>query len=289
MGKRGETVCGQSADAKAQPGSAPAPGGKERLIDVYRRWFDVVPADTPELLERAHRLRYQVYCVENPFEDPATNAGGLEKDEFDAHSVHSLLIHRTTGLVAGAVRIVLPLAGDLRKSFALQGVCRDPSVFDPARFPVERVGEVSRFSISKEFRKRREDARYPAFYGPAGTGSNHDERRIIPHMTLGLIEALVRMSVRHGVTHWCAVMEPQLLRLLTRLGIHFQNIGPLVDYHGLRQPCIAPLEILLPRVQQERPDVWEVLTNDGEHWDAFRDMLAGRRVASHASRMAHAS
>ena len=33
------------------------------------------------------------------------------------------------------------------------------------------------------------------------------------------------MSVREGMTHWAAVMEPALLRLLTRLGIHFNPLG----------------------------------------------------------------
>ncbi|MGH7225707.1 MAG: GNAT family N-acyltransferase, partial [Gemmataceae bacterium] len=64
------------------------------LAAQYGRHFDIVPADTPDLLGRAYRLRYQVYCVEHAFLDPADNPGGREIDEFDAHSVHSLLIHR---------------------------------------------------------------------------------------------------------------------------------------------------------------------------------------------------
>jgi N-acyl amino acid synthase of PEP-CTERM/exosortase system len=62
------------------------------------------------------------------------------------------------------------------------------------------------------------------------------------------------------------VMEPTLLRLLTRLGIHFDPIGPVIDYHGRRQPCFIPLETLLPRVKRERPDVWGVITRGGQHW-----------------------
>jgi N-acyl amino acid synthase of PEP-CTERM/exosortase system len=76
----------------------------------------------------------------------------------------------------------------------------------------------------------------------------------------------VRMSIENGITHWCAVMEPTLLRLLTRLGIHFEPIGPMIEYHGRRQPCYIPLEVLLPRVQRERPDVWDVITRGGKHW-----------------------
>lgn len=259
----------------------------ERLIDIYRRWFEVVPADTDALREKAYRLRYQVYCVENPYEDPAGNPSGLETDEFDSHSEQSLLIHRPSGLVAGTVRIVLPLSKTPDRSFAIQRICDDPALRDPKRFPIDRIGEISRFSISKDFRKRRDDLKYPAPLSPSG--KKEDERRIIPHMTLGLIEALVKMSVRYKLTHWCAVMEPQLLRLLSRLGIYFEHIGPLVQYHGLRQPCIVPLDVLLPRVQQEREDVWEILTNEGEHWDAFRAMAAGLKKNTPVSRMAKVS
>jgi len=98
------------------------------------------------------------------------------------------------------------------------------------------------------------------------------ERREINAMTMGLIEGLVRMSVDRGIVAWCAIMEPTLLRMLTRLGIHFENIGPLVNYHGKRQPCYQRLDRLLERVRLERPEVWNVLTNDGEHWAALMEL-----------------
>lgn len=241
------------------------------LAELYSQWFYAILADTPELRREAFRLRYQVYCVENPFEDPADNPNEEESDAFDAHSVHSLLIHRPTGMVAGTVRLVLPLPDALDRSFALQNVCHEPIVRDPRSFPVLHMAEVSRFSISKAFRKRCTDGRYPDEQAgePRKDGA---ERRVLPHMTLGLIESLVRMSVRHRVSYWCAVMEPTLLRLLSRLGIYFDPIGPLVDYHGRRQPCYIKLTTLLARVARERPDVWEVLTDRGRHWQALLEL-----------------
>lgn len=248
---------------------AEAPRATEpSLADLYAQWFCAILADTPELRREAFRLRYQVYCVENPFEDPADNPHEEESDAFDAHSVHSLLIHRPTGMVAGTVRLVLPLPDALDRSFAFQRVCHEPIVRDPKAFPILRMAEVSRFSISKAFRKRCTDGRYPDEHAGAPR-TDGTERRILPHMTLGLIESLVRMSVQHHVSYWCAVMEPTLLRLLSRLGIYFDPIGPLVDYHGRRQPCYIKLTTLLARVARERPDVWEVLTDRGRHWQAL--------------------
>lgn len=241
-------------------------GTESTLADFYWSWFDAQVADTADLKDTAFSLRYRVYCVENPFEDPSNNPDGREIDEFDAHSTHSLLIYRPTMAPAGTVRLVLPRADDLDNSFALQRVCRDPLLRDRTKFPVASMAEVSRFCISKEFRRRWNDATYAESDLSAPEMSIEEERRILPHLSLGLIESLVRMSIANGITHWCAVMEPTLLRLLKRLGIHFEPIGPLIEYHGRRQPCYIPLREMLARVQRERPDVWDVITRTGQYW-----------------------
>ncbi len=254
-----------------------------RLVDVYEHWFHSVLAGTPDLRREAFRLRYQVYCVENPFENPADNPNEEESDHYDDHSAHALLIHRPSGMVAGTVRLVLPRPDALDDSFALQRVCSEPVLRNHRQFPVLRMGEVSRFSISKRFRQRRGDGLYPNMHDPEPRNAA-EERRVIPHMTLGLIESLVRMSIQHRITYWCAVMEPTLLRLLSRLGIYFDPIGPLVDYHGRRQPCFIKVSTLLARVARERPDVWEVLTDRGHHWDALLELEAPHHTATHATR-----
>jgi N-acyl amino acid synthase of PEP-CTERM/exosortase system len=219
------------------------------------------------------RLRYQVYCVENPFEDPAANSDGLEQDAFDARAVHALLLHKRSRSWAGAVRLILPNRQDPAHSFALQDVCSDPMISDPKLFPVLQMAEVSRFCISKEFRKRQGDWLYPQSNEQNDTT---DERRVVPNMTLGLIEGLVQMSLDNGILYWCAVMERPLLRLLSRLGIHFENIGPLVEYHGRRQPCFLRIDTMLKQVREERPDVWEILTDGGRHWNRLESVLADR-------------
>jgi hypothetical protein len=75
---------------------------------LYDRYFTVVPASTPELLDAAYALRYQVYCVEHAFEDPAQQVGEREMDRYDAQSAHAVLIAKSTGLVVGCVRLILP-------------------------------------------------------------------------------------------------------------------------------------------------------------------------------------
>ena len=84
-----------------------------------------------------------------------------------------------------------------------------------------------------------------------------DDRETV--VAIDRIAWLVEASQARGITHWYAVMEPQLLRLLSRLGIHFDRIGDLVDYHGWRQPCVIEIDRMLDCVQSERPDVWSII------------------------------
>lgn len=241
-------------DARTQTGVE-----EPSCYQLYSRWFDVVAADTPELRAESYRLRYQVYCVENAFESPAEHPDGFERDEYDDHSEHSLLIHRETGAVVGTVRLILPAKPKGLDALPISQICKEIILQDPAHFPPNRTAEISRFAVSKSFRRRVTDGRYADLHvldqQPRLDG---EERRVLmPNITLGLMQAVVQMSLKHGITHLCAVMEPALLRLVARLGIRFRPLGPLVDYHGRRQPCCSELENLVKATIEARPDTAE--------------------------------
>ena len=239
-----------------------------RLSDAYNHWFEVVPAGTPALLEQAYRLRYQVYCREHDFETPDEHPHQRETDEFDSRSIHSLLVNRASGTFAGTVRLILPDQGAPESSFPIQRICSHPLLTDRRLLLTSSAAEISRFAISKEFRKITGEITSPK------TGLNAQspvgKSALIPYITLGLMKATLQMSFEHGITDWFAVMEPPLLRLLSRFGIYFKPIGPLVEYHGLRQPCHANVGILLERVRQERSDVWEFVTDEGSSLQSGR-------------------
>lgn len=239
-----------------------------RLADLYWLWFASEDAIRPEELAQAYRLRFQVYCREHPFEDPDAFPDEQERDAHDDLARHCLLRYRPTGEAVGTVRMILPQLNRLERSFPLQAVCTEAKVRDPESFPVARMAEVSRFCVTKQFRKRAQDFAYPATYDADDVFAAM-KRRVIPNMMLGLIEGLVRMSGEEGVHYWCAMMEPCLLRLLARIGIHFDPLGDLVDHHGRRQPCYTYLPAMLHRTERERQDVWDVITDNGRHLRRF--------------------
>lgn len=224
------------------------------LLKLFHYHFDALPANTLDRLRIAQRIRHQVYCVECSHE-ASSDPDGLERDQFDTHAPHSVLIHRATNVALGTVRLILPLPGKLERSFSVQRVLDPASLRALNKLPLHSMGEVSRFSISRQFRRVAETSgsqKDAAFMSNAG-----------PLMRLGLMQALLRMSNQHGITHWCAAVEPTFQRLFAAMGIRFTPIGPWVEYHGLRQPCYGVIEDVLNTVQRERPAYWSVLTDGG--------------------------
>ena len=230
--------------------------------------FISLDADTPELQTKTFRIRHQVYCLEKGYEDPANFPNGLETDLFDSHSAHILLEHRPSGEGVGATRLVLPMKVRSEWSFPLQMVCAQNRISTSRWFPIEETAEVSRLCISKRVRT---DQNIQSEAKACGAG------HAALDMILGLMEGIVRRSAAAGVTHLCAAMEPSLLRLLSRLSIYWRPFGPLLDYHGKRQPCWQNLFVLLERVYREQKEIWRRLTADGAHWEALLDCRRGRQ------------
>jgi len=206
----------------------------------------VLIADTPDLLEEVFRLRYQVYCIERGFEP---GCGGKELDEFDSQARHVLLVHRASGEPIGTVRVIPSCLTGGVNGLPMAAVC-------PAGIlqglPAWTTGEISRFAVSKQ---RRLSCRAGAM------------------VRLGLMQGTLRLSRELGLTHWCAIMEPMLLRLLQTTAIHFSPLGSPVEYHGLRQPACLDIDTVLDRARVEQREGWDYVTLGGALWQP--PVLAG--------------
>jgi N-acyl amino acid synthase of PEP-CTERM/exosortase system len=226
------------------------------LLQRFNSHFKTLPAVMPEHILQAQKIRYQVYCVENPLETALNNPEGIETDEFDSHAVHSLLIARETGAALGTVRLIMPLLSAPERSFALQRLLDASSLKVLLSLPISSLAEVSRFSISRHFRRL-------MTYSPESDSHAVSLSNCGPLMRLGLIQGLVRMSMQQGITHWCALMEPTLLRMLAAMAIRFRPIGPMVEFRGRRQPCYINVHDMLEAVMHERPAFGEMITDGG--------------------------
>ncbi len=242
------------------------------LAADFNQHFEMVPVLSDELKKQVYILRYQVYCLETGFESQEKcsfeyGQDGkkvfFEIDEFDDRSSYYLIRHRQSGLYAATVRLILPDYENLQAPFPIEKHCSlNQSISDP----LVRAGlaEVSRFAVSRHFKRRFGEAN--SFVGISENADAYfaaDRRRIIPHITIGLLAALMRMTIEQKITHWYAVMEPALFRLLQRFGFSFKIIGPPVDYRGLRYPGFAKIEELLPNIKKTCFPIW-ALTTGGE-------------------------
>lgn len=245
------------------------------LLSRHDLYFETRAAVTPELVEMVHQVRYQVYCLERKFESTDQHANGLEMDEFDRHSMHGLLFHRPTGDAIGTVRLIVPERKDGKASLPIAQLLAQNGLDLSDYVTVDRAVEVSRFAISKSFRRRITDEPGQA---PSRALSREERERRGNLPCLSLIQFLLRQSVESGVTYWTAVMEEKLLRMLAGMGIHFHPIGPMVMHHGLRQPSYCYLPQMVDEAKAEHREYWNVLTNGGELADKMKK-IAGRRAA----------
>lgn len=244
----------------------------ENVFALFHRHFRLVLGADAGVVREAQRLRYQVYCLEHGFERPEDCAGGVEQDPYDSRSLHTLLQTNPEGAVApetvGTVRMVLPDPEDASRSFPIEEHC-GASFFPEFRrdlLPRETLGEISRFALSRHYRKRRGEPESP--HGLAEDVSplppDDERRRVLPHLTIGLFRGIVRMSAQAGITHWYAVMELRLIRALHKFGIDFPIIGRAVEYHGERHPCMGAALDVLEGVYRSRPAVWEFITEGAD-------------------------
>ena len=232
--------------------------------ETFDKYFEIVPAISDDLKKEVYKLRYQVYCIETGFESPDRHADGLEFDEYDEYSIHYLIRHRQSKVYAATTRLILSKGSNSSDFFPIEKHCLINELDLLVNMPRAELAEVSRFCVSKEFKRRKKE--YGTLTG-IGQESEHiftdNERRVFPHITIALIACLIKMSNKNNIHYWYAVMEPALLRFLSALGIHFKNIGPLSDYHGKRQPCVIKVADLLAGVCEKNVDIWDMLTNNG--------------------------
>ena len=245
--------------------SAPDSG---RFSEFFQRVFSVEIADTEQLRCDAFRLRYRVYCEERRFERGEDFPDQMESDRHDDGAVHAVVRHRGTGIVVGAVRLILRHHADPKSRLPLEKACGgllDQDQLDKFDDFHHSVAEVSRFAVSKtaisEVSERTEGS--PAH--PAADalrdilGGNPFQS-----VALGLISALFQMSAACGVDHWYALMEPALARHLSRLGLRFTRVGPLVNHRGKRQPMLASLWHLRQEILDQNPRLHALIECGGE-------------------------
>ncbi len=239
------------------------------LTENFNKHFEIVLADTDQLIKEVQRLRYQVLCVENPYLNCEDYPDGLECDEYDSRSVHSLIRHKDSGLFAATVRLVLPDPVFLKAHFPIECVCEGISYNSIDSSPYlnrEALAEISRFSISKGFKEQiiSEEITHKKTRSFETRRHHQGAHLFLPLLIFGLFKAIVELSQENGIFHWLALTEPSLLRLLNRYGIHFQRFGQMIDFHGKRQPVFGTINSILQGIHSMNLEVSDFITEENK-------------------------
>jgi len=193
-------------------------------------------ARTEQLKHDVYRLRHHVYCEELNFEDVKENHE--EQDEFDLRATHCFIRHLSSDRLAGTVRLIYTAQdGDL---LPIEKYCRqaiEHPDLNPDKFDRRTICEISRLAVPAEFRRRTIDNFEGAATGAINARTySEQELRCFPYIAICLYLAAASMSLKTDRVNVFVMMEPRLARSLSFVGIHFQQVGQPIEFHGKRAP-----------------------------------------------------
>jgi N-acyl amino acid synthase of PEP-CTERM/exosortase system len=200
-------------------------------LNVLQTRMTVEVAQTPDAVREAQALRHQVFCLERRLFDTR-----VDQDPFDQYARHLVVRRSSDREVVATSRIVRSRIAEEGIALPMHKYCC-PTLF--RNLPMESVGEISRFAISKQARGAE------ASSGPA--------------VRLLLLRGILQTSQAMGLTHWCALMEPSLIRLLSATGVQFDALGSLVECFGQRLPCVARIDRAVSRARMSHPHFYEAV------------------------------
>jgi N-acyl amino acid synthase of PEP-CTERM/exosortase system len=197
----------------------------------FLRYFDIFAANSDDQFKSSARLRHKVYCEEMGYEKPV--ATRLETDHHDAHALHCLISHKSSGRTAGCLRLICATDHAL---LALEEHCLHSlhvGYLQQLNWHRDLSVELSRLAVDPVFRRKRGLA--PEEGSWLNTIETTEEERHSFHLVwLAVLFAAVAMAETSGRTHLYAMLEAKLPRLLRRAGVHLQQAGDFTYYHGDR-------------------------------------------------------
>ena len=216
-----------------------------KISQHFTEYLSPVVAFGQDLQEESFKIRHNVYCEELKFEDKRPD--GMEEDAFDKQSIHCLIQHIPTGSYAGTVRIVK--SNNIQELLPIEKYCIssiDDEKVHPKDFSRREICEISRLAVPSQFRKRQTD-RYVGSATGVINEQTYSERelRCFPFIAVGLYLSAASICLRQDINHCFVMMEPRLARSLRFIGIPFEKVGPVVEYHGQRAPYYISRHLLM--------------------------------------------
>ena len=248
-------------DCPREHSAVPIAGGAdppaEPQLVLPKRYFDFKRLEPRSgLWDSVQALRYDVYCLECKYLDPAKYPNERETDEYDPYSVHFAATNERHEMVA-----TLRLVRDSPLRFPLE---QHAGALSPAfrALPRDKTAEISRLILARSYRRRANDGLYGQELGdPEKEAQAQAEatyrRSQYPLILFGLFKEMYLESVNMGFEYWVAAMEAGLQRMLSKFGLGLVQVGEPMSYYGEVIPYYASIRQLEQFLMQSRPDVFQ--------------------------------
>jgi len=228
--------------------------------------FETFVADTSVSKGIHYNLRYQIYCLQKRFENPAAFPDDQETDVYDKNSVHFIVRHRESGYWVGAMRLILSVPAQL----PLARLCS--LEIDTIKSPHGKlVAEASRLCVlpapALQLDRNVKSADFPDFFHPS-------------YVSLGLIRAAREYCLTHDIRFSFFLVTDQLARILRRVGMEINAVGPSIQHRGLRRPYIHDNIEGYKRMREKSPLVYEMFqaSPPNKYYSKIRPLRASQTV-----------
>lgn len=213
--------------------------------------FEVILADDQWSRRIHHQLRYQVFCLETGYEDPAQFPDGEEKDEWDDHAVHFLVKERCSGHWVAAMRLVLPSMQTLpiEKRVAIESSLRHDQRY---------CAEVSRLCMVGHYRRRLQGRAVPCDDPLSGNTIKSGVRSEVVRQER--TAEILRVLLKAGLAASCERAIAYCYMLTTRalakiagyvLPMNMRLAGPACLHRGERYPYLVDVGQVMQALMQE--------------------------------------
>jgi len=205
------------------------------VAEKFLQYFQVELAKTPEDKQAVFEVRYRVYCDEFRYESGDRFPDKAECDEYDGRSLHCLIRHKSSGMAAGCVRLVLTNddASDLLPFEKYCSESIDTAFIESLKLERRGMAEVSRLAVDGAFRRRSGESA-TRFGEMASIDCSAAEKRSFSLIAISALLACAALAELSGRSDVFAMMEPFLPRLVKSSGIVWQQAGKTMEYHGER-------------------------------------------------------
>lgn len=235
------------------------------IAENFNKYFKIQFANSKMLRQEAFKIRYGVYSRELGWEPE--NELEMETDEYDDYSYHCLLEHRRTEVFAGCIRLIIPPVKDPTLQLPFEANCLDSArkdVLDSTTFARGSFSEISRLAVLESFRRRNKEKSVPFVLSEMNpeTVFSEEERRNFPNIAIGLYLgglALANLCNHRGMF---VMMEPRLNKRLQRFGLPFEQVGEVVDYHGLRAMFYLDRDKFNSELSDELLELYKIIHSD---------------------------